>query len=89
MKIIQHKNFERMYKSLDKKIQTKVLGVLVVFIKDPFADKLNNHKLQWIYDWFRSINVTGDYRIVFRELSDGRYELIELNKVWTHSQLYR
>jgi hypothetical protein len=34
------------------------------------------------------LDVTGDLRIIFRELSDGEYELVELLDLWTHSQLY-
>jgi mRNA-degrading endonuclease YafQ of YafQ-DinJ toxin-antitoxin module len=37
----------------------------------------------------RSINVTWDYRIIFRKLSDNTYEIVELIKVWTHSELYK
>lgn len=49
---------------------------------------LKNHKLHGKYDECRLIDVTGDYRIIFRELSNDMYELIELIKIWTHSQLY-
>ncbi|KAK3605058.1 hypothetical protein CHS0354_000724 [Potamilus streckersoni] len=46
--------------------------------QNPFATELRNHALRGEYEGFRSIDVTGDYRIIFRELSEGRYEFVEL-----------
>lgn len=88
MEIRRSKKFDKMFCKLDNKIQIKVIKTLENFILDPFDKVLNNHWLTWEYKYFRSINVTWDYRIIFLELSDGRYELVELYKVWTHGQLY-
>lgn len=43
-----------------------------------------------IYDVLKPvIDVTGDLRIIFKELSNWKYEIVELYNVWTHSQLYK
>ncbi len=51
--------------------------------------ELRNHWLEWKYKWKRSIDVTGDIRIIFKELSNGKYELVEIYDIWTHAQLYK
>ena len=89
MQIIQHKNFEKTYKKLNIKIQEKVIKTIKIFIKNPFSKTLNNHKLKWDYIWLNSMNVTWDLRIIFRELSNWEYEIIELVKIGTHSKLYK
>ncbi len=87
MKLLQHKSFIKSYRNLDIKIQFKVDDTIMSFISDPFHQLLNNHALSGRLQWLRSINVTGDYRIHFRDIN-GDYELVELVRVWTHSQLY-
>jgi len=77
------------YSKLNIKIQFKVDEVLTTFSKNHFDEKLNNHTFKWDFLWFRSINITWDYRIIFRELSNNTYEIVELVKVWTHSELYK
>lgn len=77
-----------MYLKLNRKIQDKADETIVLFANNPFNERLKNHKLHWKYGECRSIDITGDYRIVFKELSNDMYELVELLKIWTHSQLY-
>ncbi len=89
MIIRRRKSFTRSFSYLDSKIKFKTIIALQLFEKDPFHDSLRNHVLQWERKWCRSINATGDYRIIFIELSNGNYELVELVDVRTHSQLYK
>lgn len=81
MLIKRHKNFIKNYSKLDLKIQFKIDDALLIFSKDHFNKKLNNHWLSWDFKWFRTINATWDYRIIFRELSNNTYEIIELLKM--------
>jgi mRNA-degrading endonuclease YafQ of YafQ-DinJ toxin-antitoxin module len=62
---------------------------LILFSENYSDKKLNNHALKWDFLWLRSINVTWDYRIIFKDLSNNTYEIVELIKVWTHSELYK
>ncbi len=89
MKINRKKRFIKSFKKLDRKIQDKFIEVLISFTKNPFEEKLNNHSLKWEYQWLRSINVTWDYRAIFKELSNWKYEFIDFIDIWTHSQLYK
>ena len=89
MKIEYNKVFLKLYKKNNKKIKLKFQERLRLFMSDPFLSELNNHALSWKYLWKRSINITGDYRAIFKELSNWEYEFIEFVSIWTHSQLYK
>jgi len=89
MKIEYNKNFIKLYSKNNIKIKNKFQNRLRLFMSDPFLPELNNHALSWKYLWKRSINITGDYRAIFKELSNWNYEFIEFTNIWTHSQLYK
>ena len=83
------KNFDKSYQKLSIKLQDKFNEKLIIFEKDKKASVLNNHTLLWKYKWLSSINVTWDYRAIFREYSNWKYEFIEFINIWKHSQLYK
>lgn len=85
MNIYFHKNFEKNFKRLDKKIQKKFYIRLELFSKNPFSKILNNHALKGKYLDYRSINVTGDYRALYKQL-DG--DSVEFGVIHAHSNLY-
>ena len=77
--------FKRQYKKLPNEVKEKVgqrLALLVHNFRNPL---LNDHKLGPPYETFRSINVTGDYRLVYRKIGTDTYYL---RAVGTHHQLY-
>jgi mRNA-degrading endonuclease YafQ of YafQ-DinJ toxin-antitoxin module len=88
MKFKYKKSFKKSYKKLNPKIQWKVDIKIKLFSKNPFLEELNNHSLKWKLLWKRSINITGDFRAIFKELSNWKYEFIEFVEIWTHSELY-
>ncbi len=56
-----------------------------LFVGNPFDSLLHNHPLNGKYEGCRSINVTGDYRIIYT-LEDEDTAL--LLTIGTHSELY-
>jgi addiction module RelE/StbE family toxin len=88
MKIVYAKSYEKAFRKLPHPIQAKVIERVDIFRTEPFYELLHNHPLTGEYTWYRSINITGDYRAIFEELSDGTYEFVEFLEVGTHSQLY-
>ena len=57
---------------------------LNLFLMEPNHPILRNHKLSGKYHLHRSINITGDYRLIFT-----RTEMtLDLEFIGTHSQLY-
>lgn len=61
-----------------------------LFLTDPFHPFLHNHQLTGSYEGCRSINITGDWRAVYREITDSvGNTIIIFVEAGTHSQLYR
>lgn len=85
MKIAFHKNFEKKFKRLDQKIKKLFIKRLKLFTERPFSKELNNHALKGKFMGYRSINVSGDIRAVFKFISD---DLVEFDDIDNHSNLY-
>lgn len=85
MHFIWSREFKKCYQKLPKKVQGKFKQRLEHFIIDPFDPILNNHSLSGEYVLHRSINVTGDYRAIYREVG---LQTIKWVTVGTHAQLY-
>ena len=86
MKIRFHKNFEKQYKKLKKKEQEKVQERLELFLEKPFHSRLNNHPLKGKYNDYRSIDITGDLRAIYKFISEDECIFVIVD---THSNLYR
>ena len=78
--------FAKLYNKAPRKIKNSFDFRLGIFIKNKYEKILNNHHLSGRYEGFRSINVTGDWRAVFREFNNG--EVIYFDLLGTHSKLY-
>ena len=50
----------------------------------PFEKERNVHKLKWEYGIYWSINITWDYRIIFRIIDNTVF----IDNFGTHSELY-
>lgn len=86
MKIKFHKNFEKKYKILPKKLKEKVKERNINFVNNPFDPVLNNHALKGKYFGYRSINITGDVRIIYKFLEKEAVLFIDVD---SHSNLYK
>ena len=79
-----HKNFKKHYKKLTEYQKRKFKERRDLFIQDEFDPVLNNHALKGEYQGYRSINITGDLRAVYkREAEDVIFVTID-----SHSNLY-
>lgn len=58
---------------------------IIIFSADPFHPTLNNHALTGEWTGYRSINITGDYRAVYRLVEEDLAYFVDLD---THSNLY-
>lgn len=81
-----HKNFDRQYKKLRASEQKKFKERISIFLQDEFNPILNNHPLKGKYQGYRSINVTGDLRAVYKLKAK---DVALFSAVDTHSNLYR
>jgi addiction module RelE/StbE family toxin len=85
MHFVPSKRFKRHYRKLPSALQARADERLSLFSEDPFCPQLNNHPLHGEHSDKRSINIGGDYRIVYREIETSIYLLIDIG---THSELY-
>lgn len=81
----RHNVFRRQYKKLSADLRNKVGERLALLESDERHPLLNNHKLGPPFGGYRSINITGDYRLVYKKLDEGAYFL---RAIGTHHQLY-
>ena len=83
--IIRHsKNFRKQFRKLPKHALNKFEERLLLLLQNPNNPTLNNHKLSGKHKKHRSINITGDYRLVFSQQDN----FLDLEVIGTHSELY-
>ena len=85
MNIEYHRKFVKTFVKLPEKIKSKFYEKLLIFEKNPSDPVLNNHSVEYMYPDCRSINVTGDYRALFKS---GSADSVMFMKIGTHSELY-
>lgn len=78
------KDFIKDSKRLKSGRQEKLKVRLKLFGQDQFDPILNNHALKGEYSGYRSINITGDLRAIYKQSSD---EMIFIT-IDSHSNLY-
>jgi len=82
--------FKKQYEKTPKKIQEKVKGRISLFVQNPMNQSLNNHALAGKFQGCRSINITGDWRVIYSiRLSLKSEQEYYFELIGTHSQLYR
>lgn len=84
MIIRYHRLFEKDFDKLPRNVQLKFYERLDLFVGNKFHPLLNNHSVDRSYPGCRSINITGDYRAIFKELGDTIFFM----RIGTHSELY-
>jgi addiction module RelE/StbE family toxin len=83
--IITSKNLDKKFRKLEKKLQLQAKSRILIFIKNPFSPILNNHLLHGDKKLIRSINISGDLRLLYKEVSTDTIHFIDID---THSNLY-
>jgi len=85
MKICFHKNFDKQFGKLRANEKKKVEERLQIFLENPFNPILENHPLKGKYTDYRSINITGDLRAIYKFLNENECIFIAVDN---HSNLY-
>lgn len=84
MRIERSRRFKKQYQKLPKNIQARADARIRLFLTNPFNEVLRNHSLSGEYSNCRSINITGDYRIIYEE-NEGAIAFLLIG---THDELY-
>ena len=87
MKVFFHKYFLKRYAKSSSKVKDKFDMQLKFFYENRHDKKLNDHKLHGKYASYRSINVTGDIRAVYREVGAKIDDVVFID-IGTHGELY-
>lgn len=85
IKIRFHKNFEKQYKLLSVKQKNKIQERLELFLNSQFDPILNNHPLKGRYLDYRSINISGNVRAIYKIVGNNECIFVEIG---THSKLH-
>lgn len=89
VKIDYSRSFVKQFKKAPLSIKIAFRNRLSLFLKNPFHPLLNNHSLKGKYSYYRSINITGDWRVISSEISDKKERVVIFVALGTHSQLYK
>lgn len=81
-------NFLKQLKKSNVRIRKTFKERITLFIKNPNDLELNNHTLKREYSGFRSIDITSDYRAIYKEVIVEDDTYIYFTSFGTHSQLY-
>lgn len=79
-----HKTFKKQYEKLTESQKRKFKERRSIFLQDEFNPILNNHALKGKYQGYRSINITGDIRVLYINSSED----VVFVKIGSHSRLY-
>ena len=85
MIVISSRQFKKKVTKLPKNIRAALKERLRLFLENPHHPVLNNHPLHGSLRNYRSINITGDYRMVFEGYTTTTIRLIDID---THDHLY-
>jgi addiction module RelE/StbE family toxin len=89
MEIKYTARFRKQYQKADKEIKDTFSQALELFLEEPNHQSLRNHPLKEKFVGFRSINITEDWRAVFRETQSRKQKIIIFHMLGTHNQLYK
>ena len=87
MRITFTKKFDKQLRKSPDNIKKSFHKKLAIFIEDRYYPLLLNHRLAGKLHPYRSINITSDWRAIFRETSDGNG--VYFVSFGTHSQFYQ
>ena len=89
MKVRYSPDFYRKYKKVNVRIKNRVDEKIEIFLKDPYDLQLDNHALEKEWRGFRSIDITADYRAIYKETQIGNDIVAYFVALGTHNNLYR
>lgn len=85
MNIIPRPRFVTRYRKMNPQLREKLWERVDLLLMNPFHPLLNNHGLKGDLKGSRSINITGDWRLLYNQPNP---ETIILIAVGSHSELY-
>lgn len=76
-------------KKINVKVRKSFKEKILLFGRDPNNRWLNNHPLREEWAGYRSIDITGDWRALYTEKSEGEETVAYFVVIGTHRELYK
>ncbi|MEK7165217.1 MAG: type II toxin-antitoxin system mRNA interferase toxin, RelE/StbE family [Patescibacteria group bacterium] len=89
MKVFYDPEFLTKLKNVDVRIRHRVKDRMLIFSKNHHDPQLNNHSLKREYQGYRSINITADFRALYKEVDIGDEKVAYFVLLGTHTELYK
>lgn len=86
MDVFFHGTFKKQYKKLHASEQKKWKERRGIFIQEPYHPILRNHALHGKYGGYRSIDITGDLRALYKPVGNATAFFVLID---TYSNLYK
>ncbi|MEY2664370.1 MAG: hypothetical protein RIT04_178 [Candidatus Parcubacteria bacterium] len=83
--IIFHKSFEKSFIQQNASVKKTFIERKNLLLIDPIHPLLNNHSLKGKFNGYRSINISGDIRAIYRQEAQVAIFIV----IGSHSSLYR
>jgi mRNA-degrading endonuclease YafQ of YafQ-DinJ toxin-antitoxin module len=80
--------FKEKFKKLPEEIKTAFLDTQDLFLENPHHFLLRRHQLNRNYAGFESIDITNDYRALFKEEIKQTEIKVKFYNIGTHKELY-
>lgn len=80
--------FDKQLRNAPDEIKAAFFDTLDLFLENPNHPHLRNHELREKFAGYRSIDVTEDWRAVFKEEQSGEQKTIKFHLLGTHKDLY-
>jgi addiction module RelE/StbE family toxin len=81
--------FVKRLKKLNVKIRGSFKVRIIKFSKNPQDPQLNNHKLKREWRGHRSIDITADWRAIYKEIESREGIIAYFVAIGTHKELYK
>jgi len=80
--------FNKQRKEAPSEVKKSLIEIITLFFENPDHPSLRNHALKEKYAGYRSIDITGDWRAIFREIKIGKRHVFIFHLLGTHKKLY-
>ena len=80
--------FNKQRKSAPLEIKKAFREAIDLFLENQEHPILRNHRLKKNFAGYRSIDVTPDWRAVFKETKTNKQKVVTFHMLGTHEQLY-
>ena len=82
-------DFIKKLKKENVKVKKNFKEAVLIFSKDPYDPKLDNHPLKKDWSGYRSIDITKDFRAIYREIEEDDEVIAYFLAIGTHKKLYK